>query len=214
MEDTQPAPLKVLIADDHPLILAGLRRVLERSDGIEVVGEAESADQLLQLVDRRRPDLVLMDLRMPGASGTNCIEQIKAIRPEIKVVVLSACEENATINGALTAGASAYVLKTLSTVDINSVIRQVSSGCVFHATSLGHASSSTVHLEERPTLTDREHAILEAVATGQTTAAISRNLWVSEHTVKFHLTNIYRKLGVTNRAGAVRYALEHDLAAA
>ncbi len=216
MDHTKATAIKVLIADDHPLILAGLRRVLERSNGIDVVGEAESGDQLLQLVARRRPDLVLMDLRMPGASGAECIAQIRESHPEIKIVVLSACEDSAAISGALTAGASAYVLKTLSTLDITSVIRQVTSGCVFHAVSIGRTqhAGARAELGSGPTLTDREHTILEAVATGQTTAAIGRDLWVSEHTVKFHLTNIYRKLGVKNRTGAVRYALEHDLAPA
>jgi NarL family two-component system response regulator LiaR len=158
---------------------------------------------------------VLLDLRMPGITGTDCLERIKESWPEVKTVVLSACEDRESIDSALNAGASAYVVKSVSSTDIASVIRQAASGSVFHPISAPRPAAVTDD-DERPSplLTDREREILEAVANGLTTAAISRNLWVSEHTIKFHLTNIYRKLGVANRAGAVRYALEHDVAAA
>jgi DNA-binding NarL/FixJ family response regulator len=204
--------IRVLIADDHPLIIAGIRRTIDDLDDIEVVGEAHSGPELLQLVERRRPGLVLMDLRMPGVLGVQCIEDLRGRWPEVKVVVLSACDDRASIDAALYAGASAYILKSAQTIDIASVLRQASSGVVFHAPS--HVPSPRPADDpELPSLTDRERSILSAVASGLTTAAISRDLWVSEHTVKFHLTNIYRKLGVANRAGAVRYALEHHLVA-
>lgn len=208
-----PDKITVLIADDHPLIIAGVRRMLEHLEDIEIVGEAHSGPELLFMAERRRPSAVLMDLRMPGVDGVDCIERICETYPSTKVVVLSACEERSTIDAALNAGASAYVLKSAHVVDIASVLRQASSGAVFHAPSCPPAR---LHGDEPalPALTDRERAILSAVASGLTTAAISHDLWVSEHTVKFHLTNIYRKLGVANRASAVRYALEHDLVAA
>ncbi|MEA2158210.1 MAG: hypothetical protein QOD66_590 [Solirubrobacteraceae bacterium] len=212
--DAVERPLKVLIADDHPLMLAGVRRVLERSENIEIVGEAHTGPEVLGLVERRRPDLVLLDLRMPGVEGTECLERLKESWPEVKTVVLSACEDRDSIDGALNAGASAYVVKSVNSADIASVIRQAASGSVFHPVSAPRAKQVTADEAPSPLLTDRERVILEAVASGLTTAAISKNLWVSEHTIKFHLTNIYRKLGVPNRAGAVRYALEHDLAAA
>jgi DNA-binding NarL/FixJ family response regulator len=208
------AALKVLIADDHPLMLAGLRRTLERSDGIEVVGEAQSATALLELIERRRPGLVVMDLRMPDANGTGCIQEIRSRWPEIKIVVLSASDDRASIDSALAAGASAYVVKSVSAMDISAVLRQACGNtAVFHASApaapvIGHVRSEA---PEGPALTERERTILVAVARGMTTAAISEDLWVSEHTVKFHLTNIYRKLGVRNRTAAVRYALDHGI---
>jgi DNA-binding NarL/FixJ family response regulator len=207
-------PIRVLIADDHPLMIAGIRRTIEHYDDIEVVGEARSGPELVQLVERRRPGVVLTDLRMPGMAGTECVERIRQDWPEVKVVVLSACDDRGTIDTALQAGANAYVVKSANPIDLASVLRQVSSGAVFSAPS--HAPSGPVAESHSPSagLTDRERSILAAVASGLTTAAISRELWVSEHTVKFHLTNIYRKLGVANRAGAVRYAVEHDLLAA
>jgi DNA-binding NarL/FixJ family response regulator len=203
--------IKVLLADDHPLIIAGVRRTIEDLDDMEVVGEAHSGPELMQLIERRGPDLVLMDLRMPGVVGVEAIEQISLSWPDVKTVVLSACDDRTAIDSALRAGASAYVLKSAHTVDIASVLRQASNGDVFHAPSI-QPRPGVPGAPALPSLTDRERSILSAVAAGLTTAAISRDLWISEHTIKFHLTNIYRKLGVVNRAGAVRYALENGIA--
>jgi DNA-binding NarL/FixJ family response regulator len=196
------------------MVIAGVRRTIEAFEDIEVVGEAHSGPELLGLVERRRPGLVLLDLRMPGVEGVEHIEHIRQTWPEVKVVVLSACDDRRSIDGALRAGASAYVLKSAAAVDVASVLRQASSGAVFHAPSGGASPNGGASEPEQPILTERESTILSAVSTGLTTSAISRDLWVSEHTIKFHLTNIYRKLGVSNRAGAVRYAFEHDLVAA
>jgi DNA-binding NarL/FixJ family response regulator len=206
--------LKLLLADDHPLVLQGLRRTFESDDDIEVVGEAHRCSEVLALIERRGPDVVLLDLHMPGNDGLACLAQIRERWPEIKVVILSACDERATIDAALRAGASSYIVKSVSPVDIPSVLRQAATGAVYHAPSTPAGANNQADDDETPLLTDRETTILSAVADGLTTKAISKRLWVSEHTVKFHLTNIYRKLGVNNRSGAVRYALEHDLAAA
>jgi DNA-binding NarL/FixJ family response regulator len=202
--------VKVLISDDHPLILEGLRRAFERSESIEVVGEARSADEAMRMVDRRRPDVVLMDLRMPGVQGTEHIEELRSRWPEVKVVVLSATEDRPSIDASLNAGASAFVLKSVSPSDVAAILQQVSNGAVFHAPERVPGGSSAPAGTE---LTERESSILSAAATGMTTAQISRELWISEHTVKFHLTNIYRKLGVSNRAAAVRYAMDHGIGA-
>jgi DNA-binding NarL/FixJ family response regulator len=202
--------LKVLVADDHPLILQGLRRTLEDCDDIEVVGEARSGTEVLPLVERRRPDVVLMDLRMPGLDGVACIRQIKQSAPDVKAVILSGCDDRPSIESAREAGASAYVIKSVSSIDIPALLRQVAAGyTLFQAPN--DADDATQ--EDAPALTERELTILASVAAGLTTKAISSQLWVSEHTVKFHLTNIYRKLEVTNRSGAVRYAYEHGLVA-
>jgi DNA-binding NarL/FixJ family response regulator len=210
--DGERKMIKVLLADDHPLIIAGIRRTIEHMDDMEVVGEAHSGPELMQLIERRSPDLVLMDLRMPGVVGVEAIEWIRQVWPELKTVVLSACDDRASIESALQAGASAYVLKSAQTIDIAAVLRQASSGAVFHASSYAPPRPGPDVLPALPALTDRERSILSEVASGLTTAAISQDLWISEHTIKFHLTNIYRKLGVANRAGAVRYALEHGIA--
>jgi DNA-binding NarL/FixJ family response regulator len=205
--------IKVLIADDHPLILQGLRRTLDSCEDIEVVGEAHEGTEVPPLVARRAPDVVLMDLRMPGLDGVECVRAIKAAAPEVKAVLLTASEERSAIDAAIEAGASGYVLKSVGALDVPAVVRQVAAGyTMFHRPASTDASAESG--PDLPALTDRESAILTAVARGKTTRTISSELWVSEHTVKFHLTNIYRKLGVTNRSGAVRYAFEHGLAGA
>jgi DNA-binding NarL/FixJ family response regulator len=207
-------PLTVLIADDHPLMVAGIRRMLERDAAISVVGEAHSGPELLAMVERRRPQIVLMDLRMPGVSGADCIEQLTSTWPDLRVVVLSACDDRASIDGALAAGASAYAVKSIEPTDVASVIKR--------AARAGRQDGHEPVVAARPAgrsrgapggLTRREHVILEAVAAGKTTSAISKDLWVTEHTIKFHLTNIYRKLGVANRAAAIRYAIDNQLVA-
>jgi DNA-binding NarL/FixJ family response regulator len=204
----------VLVADDHPLILQGLRRTLEACDDIDVVGEARSGTEVVPLVERRRPDVVVLDLHMPGMDGASCIAEIKRTSPEVKAIVLSASEERSSIDSATSAGASAYVIKSVSSVDIPALIRQVAAGYTVFQTPSESAGEAAPETASEPGLTERELTILAAVAGGLTTKAISGELWVSEHTVKFHLTNIYRKLGVSNRSGAVRYAYEHGLVAA
>jgi DNA-binding NarL/FixJ family response regulator len=215
VDAVEVASLRVLIADDHPLMLAGIRRALERADGIEIAGEARSGPELLEMIERRRPDLVLMDLRMPGVTGADCIERIREGWPDIRIVVLSACDDRPSIDSALEAGASAYIVKSVNPFDVASALRQAwGAGTIFHSVTAPRPVFGTpVSVQpEGPVLTERERTILASVAQGMTTAAISESLWVSEHTVKFHLTNIYRKLGVPNRAAAVRFALENNIA--
>jgi DNA-binding NarL/FixJ family response regulator len=203
--------IKVLIADDHPLILQGLRRTLEACEDIEVVGEARAGNEVPALVQRRAPDVVLLDLRMPGLDGIGCVREIKAVAPDAKAVLLTASENRKAIEAAIEAGASGYVLKSVNALDVPAVVRQVAAGYTMFHTPAKESPGQGSDDGGRPSLTEREATILEAVAGGKTTKAISAELWVSEHTVKFHLTNIYRKLGVSNRSGAVRYAFEHGL---
>src|SRR2546423_12906716 len=155
------ASLKVLIADDHPLVLQGLRRALEESEGIEVVGEARSGDELLALVGRRSPDLVLLDLRMPGRDGLECIAEIKRLWPEIKTVALSACEDRGSIDAALLAGAGAYKVKSVSPLDIPAVLRQASAGGAAPPPA-GPPPPAEEGVPLGPLLTPRETAILQA----------------------------------------------------
>jgi NarL family two-component system response regulator LiaR len=215
--DRAEAPVKVLLADDHPLMLVGIRNMLESYDDIEIVGQASSGPELFALIERRAPELLMVDLHMPGFHGAESIREILERWPHLRVVVLSACEDRIEVDAALLAGASAYVVKSARTVDIASVLRQANSGAVFHAPAMLRAVGSAHHdgaaANVGPVLTEREATILAAVARGLTTKRISADLWVSEHTIKFHLTNIYRKLGVANRSGAVRYAIENGLAA-
>ena len=203
--------LKVCIADDHLLILNAVRAALLQAGDIEVVGATHSGKQLLELVEQHVPDLVLVDNRMPDINGLMCLRTIKESWPQVQVVMLSASEDPKQIAEALDAGASAYIGKRINPEDLASALRQVVAGVVYQRSAEAGDDVASAQVAERSDLTSREHAMLEAVARGLSTKAISRELWISEKTVKFHLTNIYRKLGVHNRTGAMRYAFDHGL---
>jgi DNA-binding NarL/FixJ family response regulator len=159
------------------------------------------------LIGRTNPDLVLLDIRMPQLDGLSCLERIRARYPDVKVVVLSASNDREQIDQALRRGASGYIVKSVNVADLAAAIRQTIDGTVYHAVGLREESAG-----ETAGLTERELVILRAVSRGLSNQAIGRELWVTEQTVKFHLTNIYRKLGVANRAQAVNYAHQHGLA--
>jgi len=200
--------MKVLIADDHRLIVEGIKRALEDADDFEVVGEASSGSQVLPLVGRTNPDIVLLDLRMPGADGLTCLAQIKKRYPEIKVVVLSVSTDENVIQTVLMRGASAYIVKSINPIDLPSALRQAVEGTMYSAIGLPEPGESAA---KAAGLTEREAAILSALARGLSNEAIGKELWVAEQTVKFHLTNIYRKLGVSNRTEAARLAYQNGL---
>jgi DNA-binding NarL/FixJ family response regulator len=208
MENHGSGNLRVCIADDHLLMLHGVRDALLQAGDIDVVGLARSGVEVIPLVEATTPDLVLLDHRMPGVDGVTCLREIKRRWPQIQVVMLSASEDPQHIEEALSAGASAYIGKRINPGDLASALRQVVAGVVYQRTGVAPAERLA---GDSPGLTMREQAILEAMAEGLSTKVISRELCISEKTVKFHLTNVYRKLGVHNRTGAMRYAYEHDL---
>jgi DNA-binding NarL/FixJ family response regulator len=209
MAESKKLRLRVLIADDHQLILDAVRRAIEGSGEFEVVGEAVNGGQVLALVNRTKPDVVLLDIRMPGMDGLVCLDQIKKRDANIKVIVLSASSDPKLIENVLKRGASAYIVKSVNPIDLPSVIRQAVSQTVY--TPIGLADDTVDAAAKSAGLTSRELAILTALAQGKANAAIARELWVAPQTVKFHLTNIYRKLGVANRTEAARYAYQQGL---
>src|SRR6185503_198688 len=175
--------MKVLVADDHRLMVEGIRRALEGADEIEVVGEASTGSQVLPLVRRLRPDVVLLDMRMPQMDGLTCLDQLRKSFPDVKVIVLSVFSDPERIQAAFKHGASGYIVKSVNPLDLPAAIRQAVDGTVFHAIGL-------------PEVDER---------------SLGKALWVTEQTVKFHLTNIYRKLNLANRTEAARYAYQHGL---
>jgi DNA-binding NarL/FixJ family response regulator len=201
--------MRILIADDHRLIVEGIRRALESTDDIEVVAEASTGSQVLPLVRRTTPDVVLLDMRMPEMDGITCLDLIRRDHPKVKVVMLSVFSDREHVEIAFKHGASGYIIKTINPLDLPSAIRQAVEGAVFHA--LGLPDSDSKENGKGAALTDRELEILKAVARGLSNQAIGKELWVTEQTVKFHLTNIYRKLRIANRTEAARYAYQHGL---
>jgi DNA-binding NarL/FixJ family response regulator len=206
--DTLSSRLQIVIADDHPLMLAGVRQALEEEGDLEVVGEARTGSQVLPLVGRTNPDVVLLDIRMPEMDGLTCLELIRRHHRNTKVVILSVFSEPEQIQLALRKGASGYIVKSVNPRDLASAIRQAVDGTVFHPIALLEPEEVTA---KEAGLTEREIAILKALAKGLSNQEIGKQLWVTEQTVKFHLTNIYRKLNVANRTEAARYAYRHGL---
>jgi DNA-binding NarL/FixJ family response regulator len=206
----QSRRLRVLLCDDHQLILDGVRHALEEAGSeFEVVGEATKGSQVLPLVKRTQPDVVMLDLRMPEVDGLVCLDQIKRRHPETKVIVLSVSADRSLIDNVLKRGASAYIVKSVNPVDLPAVIRQAVEETVY--TAIGLPDDLSSRAAKAAGLTERELAILTALARGMSNAAIAKQLWVAQQTVKFHLTNIYRKLGVANRTEAARYAYQQGL---
>ena len=208
MDRHEGPALRVLIADDHPVLLAGVRRILEDA-GFEVVGEAHSGPEVLPLAGRVDPDLAIIDLRMPGLDGLDCIDRLRRRYPRVKVVIFSMNGEPEQVQAAFQRGACGYVLKSIDPRGLVSAIRQAVDGTAFHARGLPALASDTA--SQSAGLTDRETEILKLVARGLSNAEIARELWVTEPTVKFHLTRTYRKLGVTSRTAAARWAFAKGL---
>ncbi|HXF97674.1 MAG TPA: response regulator transcription factor [Gaiellaceae bacterium] len=201
-------PMRVLIADDHRLVLDGIRRALEADGDFEIVAETQSGTQVLPLVSRTKPDLVLLDVRMPHMDGLACLDEIRRRHPEVKVVMLSASTSQELIEAALRRGAAAYVVKTVDPSDLPATLRQALEGNVHTAVGLEEGQRAAARSLG---LTERELTILGALARGLSNEEIAKEFWVAPQTVKFHLTNIYRKLGVKNRTEATRLAYQHGL---
>ena len=201
--------LKVVIADDHRLMLEAIRAAIGDDEDIEIVGEADAGRKVLPLIAQTGPDVLLLDLRMPDMDGFAVLERVRDRYPQVKVVILSGVDDPATVEGALKRGATAYLLKQLDPRDLAGSIRQAVEGTIFRPldllTSAKEASAAKVGLSKR------EVSILEALQSGGSNREIAKQLYLAEQTVKFHLTNIYRKLGVSNRTEAARLAYQNGL---
>ena len=202
--------IRLAICDDQALFVEGVRQVIESVGDIELVGAAESEAKVLPLIANAQPDFILMDFLSPSLEGLACLERIRSRFPEVKVALLSALREPGVIESALRRGACAFILKTIDPNDLGGVIHQIMNGTVFRAPDFADAPPTEV---SRPAgLTEREAAILAALARGLSNDAIAKELWITKQTVKFHLRNIYRKLNVSNRTEAVRWAYEQGVA--
>ena len=206
------AKLRVLLADDHPLMIAAVRSALESEKDFEIVGEATSGSQVMPLVSSARPDVVLIDLRLPEMDGLTCLERICAKHPTVRVVLFSGVDDREQIAAALDRGACAYLVKSIHPGDLAAVIRQAVAGSFFCAVGLDTATTRSGN--DDAGLSGRETEILCGVAQGLSNRAIAKELWLSDQTVKFHLHNIYRKLEVANRTEAAKYAFDHGLSEA
>jgi DNA-binding NarL/FixJ family response regulator len=194
-------------------MLDGIKRALETAPDIRVVGEAMTGEDMLALVPTAKPDVVILDLRMPRGDGLSTLTRIRRDHPDIKVIILSMFEDAENVERAMSQGAHGYVVKSINPLDLPSTIRQVMEGTVFHPAFSGAEKAAQATRAGAPPggLTDRELTILRLVAEGLSNLEIAGRLYVTEQTVKFHLSNIYRKLGVANRTEATRYAYRNGL---
>ncbi len=201
---------RILIVDDHPMVTEGIQAILETYADIEVVGTLcdgqKAVDQLLAL----RPDVVLMDLNMPGISGLAATEMMLEIRPDTRILILSMHDSPEYIATAIRHGAKGYVLKDVPTDEIKLAIDTVMTGAQYLCTGAATALEPTIG-DGRETLTGREQTVLLELAQGKSNKEVANALEISVRTVETHRKNIKRKLGINSTAGLTRYALEHGV---
>jgi two-component system, NarL family, response regulator LiaR len=200
--------LKLVVADDHPLMLAAVRIAFSDAPDIEIVGQATAGQEVLPLIGRTSPDVALLDLRMPGMDGLRCLELLHERHPSVKAIIFSGSDDPAAVEAAFARGAVAFIQKTIDPSDLVAIVRQAVAGNVFFAAGTGGPAAP---VESPWDLTPREIEVLRALARGQSNKQMAGEFWLSEQTIKYHLTNIYRKLRVGSRTEAVRLAYDHRL---
>ena len=199
-----------MIADDHLIVREGLRLILETADGIALVGEAVNGVEAVRLADEVRPDVILMDLRMPEMDGLTAIKKLQATQPEVAVVILTTYNEDDLMVQGLKAGARGYLLKDTGRETLFNAIRAAARGeMLLKPEVIAKVLAQAAEPEpEAIALTEREQEVLDAVARGDRSKEIGVKLGITERTVKAHLTNIYNKQGVDSRAAAVAEAMQ------
>lgn len=208
--------IKVLIVDDHNLVREGLKAVFEQGDEVEIVGEAGSGEEALEMVGEVEPDVILMDISMPGMNGIQATKLIRERHPGAKIVMLTMLDQEGYVYEAVKAGATGYMLKNTSSDDLVHAIQTVNEG-----KALLHPDATAQLLKEFVTLADnkakdyglsgREMEVLEQLSLGNTNKEIAKTLWISEQTVKTHVAHIFGKLGTSDRTETVATALRNGL---
>jgi len=213
---TSSKRIRILLADDHAVLRAGLRALLAAQGDLEVVGEASDGGEAIRLTQTLRPDLVVMDIGMPGVSGIDATARIKRDLPAVKVLILSMHDDRGYLRQVLRAGASGYVLKKAADTELLAAIRAAARGEVFLDPALAKALVEEVMEpqamgRETPPLSDRERDVLRLIAHGHTNQQVADRLCISVKSVETYKARLMEKLGLRGRAELVRYALQHGL---
>ena len=208
--------MKILIADDHPVVREGLSAMLSRQPDIEVVGEAENGRECVEKTRKLRPDIVLMDLRMPEMDGVEAMRQIAATNPEVRFIVLTTYDNDEYIFKGIEAGARAYLLKDSPREELFKAIRAVHRGeSLIQPAVAGKVLDRFAELSRQvqapEALSDREVEVVKLMAEGAANKEIAASLHISESTVKTHIQTIFQKLGVSDRTGAVTQAIRKGI---
>jgi DNA-binding NarL/FixJ family response regulator len=208
--------MRVLLADDHELVRVALRAVLEEA-GIEVIGEAAGGFDAIAMTDALRPDVLLLDMRMPDMNGVEVCKHLSGAASDVRIIVLSSFADDEDVFGALSAGAASYIMKDIAPDALVAAVRNVASGQtvldggVAQRVLEGHASAAEA---DESTLSPREREVLELMAQGLTNREIAAKLWISGPTVKTHVSHILAKLGQPDRTQAIVHAMSKGLVAA
>ncbi|KZY30636.1 DNA-binding response regulator [Roseovarius sp. HI0049] len=203
-------PVRIVIVDDHPMVAEGIQSILESYDDVEVIATLSTGQQIIDAVETLQPDVILLDLNMPGIGGLSTTEIILERRPETRILILSMHDSPEYISSALSHGAVGYVLKDVPTEEIKRAIDAVMAGRRYLCTG---AQGSLAPREGglRDQLTNREQTILLQVAQGRSNREVALDLDISIRTVETHRKNIKSKLGISSTAGLTRYAMEHGM---
>lgn len=202
--------IRIAIVDDHPMVVEGIQAILETYDDIEVVGALTSGEDAIAAVDTLNPDVMLLDLNMPGIGGLSATEMILERQPDTRILILSMHDSPEYISTALSHGARGYVLKDVPTEEIRTAIDKVMAGETYLCTGAKGSLKPKI-ADGREPLTNREQTILLELATGKSNKEVALALDISVRTVETHRKNIKRKLGISSTAGLTRYALEHGV---
>jgi two-component system nitrate/nitrite response regulator NarL len=206
--------IRVLLADDHALFRRGLASLLEHREDVEVVGEASTGEEAVERARELMPDVILMDVRMPGAGGLEATRRLKEEMPYLKILILTVSEDEEDLFAAMKGGAQGYLLKNIDPDELVASIHQVQRGEAPLAPSMAAKilrEFSGPSAKPGPALTARERQVLELVARGDANKEIARHLGIAENTVKNHLRNILEKLHLQNRVQAAMYAIREGL---
>ncbi len=203
--------IRILISDDHPVVRAGLSGMISAEPGFEVIGEAGNGKEAIALTGELKPDVVLMDLRMPEMDGVTAIGHIKGDYPDVQILVLTTYESDADILRAIETGATGYLLKDTPREELFGAIRMVAEGKSPLDPGVATRIMQRMRGSDEEGLSTREIEVLELVARGTSNKEIAKQLWVSETTVKSHMLHIFDKLGVTDRTAAVTAALKRGI---
>ncbi len=202
--------ISVLVADDHAVVRAGIRHILESMPGVSVVAEASDGPSALQLAREHKPDLIILDVSMPGGSGLNVLSDLRRDVQGARILILSMHDDAEYIAESVRAGTNGYLLKDSAATDLRAAVRAVMNGGSFFSSALSRPRVEAIAQQESP-ITKRERQVLVRVAAGGTNKEIAAALGISHRTVETHRESIARKLGISSVAGQTRYVIEHHL---
>ncbi len=212
MSDIPNIPIRLLVADDHPMILDGLKTSLSREDTIDIVAQAQNGAEVLDLLGKHTIDVILLDINMPGMNGFETLNKIVPDYPDVKIIILSMYDKPEFIHSLVENGASGYLLKNTDREEMIYAIQKVNNGNIYFSEDVKRIlRKEEVAASHHENLTKREKEILRLIAQEKTTSEIAEMLFISTHTVDTHRKNLLSKLGVKNAAGLVKFAIEYGI---